>query len=76
MDAKGLYEKLTKGESVYLFDDFEVAAFRLTVRKDRSIAAFCKRKGQPEYNLAASTVLVTEARLTGREITEKDYMEY
>ena len=73
MDVLDLYNKFIKGESVYIIDDTEAAAFRLVPHKDHSVDCFCKRPGTGETGAEWDSAPVIKARLTGREVTKEEY---
>jgi len=73
MDVLDLYNKFIKGESVYIIDDSEAAAFRLVPHKDHSVDCFCRRSGTGETGAEWDSDAVIQARLTGREVTKEEY---
>ena len=61
-------DKISKGESVFLFFDFEDIFARV-----ESDGCFLKRKGRTEYKVDCSIKLLTEAILNNNQITEDEY---
>ena len=63
-------DKIAKGESVFLFFDFEDIFAR--VEKD---GCFLKHKGGIEYKVDCSIKLLTEAILNNNQITKEEYLK-
>jgi hypothetical protein len=70
---KSLQEKFLSRKPIYLLDDFEEIVFRWDPEKD---IWFAKRKNKEEYQISQDTTLVTEALISGKEITKPDYEFY
>jgi hypothetical protein len=66
-------EKLADGIDVYLINDLEDIAIRISPKQDRY---FAKQKGGREYVVEGTTDLVTTAFISWIELTEKEYLNY
>lgn len=64
-----------KGETTYVVDTFEEAAFRFTPSGD-SYHVFIKWKGKDEQDIDRTTKIVFEALLGGDIITKGIYESY
>jgi len=65
-----LIERLTKGETVYLLNEFYSTAIKCLPETTRFKA---KHKGGPEYTIDTNTDLVREAIADVVEITKEQY---
>ena len=72
MNQQTLTDKLHKGQTVYLLDDFEEAVVRLKF-DGNATTAFIKHKGRRECEVPQSNETVCEIILGGREITKIEY---
>lgn len=68
-------ETRKKGETTYVVDTFEEAAFRFTPSGD-SYHVFIKWKGKEEQGIGRTTKIVTEALLGGDIIAKDIYENY
>lgn len=75
MNQKTLQKKLLAGISVYILDEFEEAAVRLTY-EDGVTKAYIKHKGRKEVSIPQSNETVCEIILSGKEISESEYGKY
>jgi hypothetical protein len=75
MNQKTLTDKLRKGQTIYLLDDFEEAVVRLKFGGNAT-TAFIKHKGSCECEVPQSNETVCEIILGGREITKAEYDAY
>lgn len=75
MNQKTLQKKLLAGNSVYILDEFEETAVRLTY-EDGATKAYIKHKGRMEVSIPQSNETVCEIILSGNEISESEYGKY
>lgn len=75
MNAEVLVSKLQKKKSVYIKDDFEQKAIRITPTKSGSVV-FAKFKGREEYSIDSTAKLVLDIQMGGEEISKEEYENY
>lgn len=68
-----IHKKLSDGQTVFVFFDTEDVVARLIPNSDYTIVKF--KGGQP-YSIKDDTILATDCRLYGKEITEDDFNKY
>lgn len=77
MENKLLAKKLSKGQTVYLFDDFEGAMVKFTFdTKEQRTRTYLKRKGQKPVEVPQSSKTVFEIEMGGKEVTSEAYDKY
>lgn len=75
MNAEVLVSKLQEKKSVYIKDDFEQKAIRITPTPSGEIV-FAKFKGGAEYSIDHTAKLVIDIQMGGEEISQKEYENY
>lgn len=67
--------RLTNGETVYIFDEYEEAVFKF-VPIGGHVDAYIRRSQCREHQISWTSDIAFEARLGGQFITEQDYKKY
>lgn len=72
IEYKRIVKKVGKQE-VYLYNDFEEIVIRIPIDH---LTCYAKGKGEKEYPLEFTSVLVTDTLIDGSEIDKSFYQKY
>ena len=77
MENSLLAKRLTKGEVVYLYDDYEDAIIKFMFNmSDNRTQTWIKRKGRQEREIPQSASIVLDIQMGGEEVDKKFYDNY
>ena len=74
MDKVKIFERLEKGETVYIIDDWDNCAIKYAPELGKDV--MCKSPGCPIVTLPMSNKLIFESTLYGDEVTKEAFERY